>query len=178
VLAWTLGRPVERAPFDRLVVLEPAPDPLRRLAALLRGAEAPDPAALARRLRLSNADASRLARLVEVAARRLEAADDATLAPMLYRRGRDGALAAGLFALARDGADGDAATRLAARIEAAEVPVFPLKGGDVVRAGMPPGPGVGRVLRRAEHEWLEAGCAADRATLLARLPGLVAAAGG
>jgi len=52
--------------------------------------------------------------------------------------------------------------------------VFPLKGGDVVAAGVAPGPEVGRVLRRAEEVWLVEGCAADRATLLARLPALVA----
>jgi len=174
VLSWTLARPVDRALFDRLVAIEPAPDALRRLAALLRGAATPDAGALAARLRLSNAEAERLARLVAVAATRLDEADAATLARALYRDGREGALAAGLFALARDGGDGAAAARLAARIDAAAVPVFPLKGGDVVAAGVTPGPDVGRVLRRAEQAWLAEGCAADRATLLARLPGFVA----
>ena len=178
VLAWTLAGAVDRTLFDRLVTLEPAADPLRRLAALLRGAEQPDAGALAGRLRLSNAEAQRLARLVALAPARLDRADDAALARVLYREGRDGALVAGLFALARDGADGGAAARLRARLDAAETPVFPLKGGDVVAAGVTPGPEVGHVLRRAEAEWLAAGCTADRATLLARLPALVAEGGG
>ncbi len=174
VLTWTLGRTVDRALFDRLVAIEPAPDPLRRLAALLRGADAADAAALAVRLRLSNAEADRLARLVAVEASRLDQVDAATLARALYRDGRDAALAAGLFALARDRVDGAVASRLAARVEAADVPVFPLKGGDVVAAGVAPGPDVGRVLRRAETAWLAGGCAVDRETLLARLPAFVA----
>ncbi|MFP4360532.1 MAG: CCA tRNA nucleotidyltransferase, partial [Alphaproteobacteria bacterium] len=98
VLRWTLAEAVDRNLFDRLVAVEPAPDALRRLAALLRGAAAPDAEAAAVRLRLSNAEAQRLARLVAVAATRLDAADAATLARALYRDGRDGALAAGLFA--------------------------------------------------------------------------------
>ncbi|MFP4359703.1 MAG: hypothetical protein ACLFTG_03350, partial [Alphaproteobacteria bacterium] len=76
--------------------------------------------------------------------------------------------------LARDRVDGAAAARLAARVDAAGVPAFPLKGGDVVAAGVSPGPDVGRVLRRAEQAWLAEGCTADRATLLARLPEIVA----
>jgi len=115
-----------------------------------------------------------LGQLVAVPAERLDRADDAALARALYRHGRDGALAAGLFALARDGVDGGAAAALAARLAATAPPVFPLKGGDVVAAGVAPGPEVGRVLRRAEEVWLVEGCAADRATLLARLPALVA----
>jgi tRNA nucleotidyltransferase/poly(A) polymerase len=174
VLAWTLGDAVDRGLFERLVAIEPAPDPWRRLAALVRGARRPVAEALAARLRLSNAEARRLGQLVAVPAERLDRADAAGLARALYRHGRDGALAAGLFALARDGADGDAAATLAARLAATAPPVFPLKGGDVVAAGVAPGPDVGRVLRRAEEVWLADGCAADRAALLARLPALVA----
>ena len=44
-----------------------------------------------------------------------------------------------------------------------------------VAAGVAPGAAVGRVLKRAEAEWLGSGCAADRAALKARLPALVAA---
>jgi tRNA nucleotidyltransferase/poly(A) polymerase len=178
VLAWILGGSAQRTLFDRLVAIEPAADPVRRLAALLRDAGGPDAAALAARLRLSNAEAARLTRLVAVTLVRLDEADGATLARALYRDGRDGALAAGLFALARAGTDGGRAARLAARLKSAEVPVFPLKGGDVVAAGVTPGPEVRCVLRRAETLWLAGGCAADRETLLAHLPALVAEAAG
>jgi tRNA nucleotidyltransferase/poly(A) polymerase len=178
VLERVLGEVVDRTSFARLVAIEPAPDPLRRLAALVRGARRPAADALAARLRLSNAEARRLATLVAVPAARLDRADAAELARALYRHGRDGALAAGLFGLARDGADGGAAAALAARVAATAPPVFPLKGGDVVAAGVAPGPAVGRVLRRVEEIWLAEGCAADRAALLARLPALVAENGG
>jgi poly(A) polymerase/tRNA nucleotidyltransferase (CCA-adding enzyme) len=175
VLAWTLGGAPDRTLFDRLVAVEPAAEPWRRLAALVRGADGAGARALAARLRLSKVDAARLERLVGVAAERLDRADAAALARTLYREGREGALAAGLFALARDGTDGDAAARLEARIAAAPVPTFPLKGADVVAAGVAPGAAVGRVLKRAEAEWLASGCAADGAALRARLPALVAA---
>lgn len=175
VLAWTLGGEVTRTLFERLVPIEPAPDPWRRLAALVRGAERPEATAeaLTARLRLSNAEADRLVRLVRLVARRVDRADDATLARALYLDGADGVLASGLFALARDGEDGDAAREVVARVERREVPRFPLKGRDVVAAGVEPGPAVGRVLRRAEAAWLAAGCRADRAELLARLPAWV-----
>ncbi len=177
VLTWLLGAGGERGLFDRLVALEPAPDPLRRLAALVRGAPETDAASMARRLRCSNAEAARLERLTAVAAERLDCAEPARVRRALYRHGRDGALAAGLFALAAASVDGEAARDLAARLAKTPVPEFPLAGRDVVAAGVAPGPAVGRVLARAEAVWLAEGCEADAAALRARLPEWIAAAG-
>jgi poly(A) polymerase len=41
------------------------------------------------------------------------------------------------------------------------VPVFPLRGADLVAAGVPPGPEVGAYLSRARALWREEGCPTD-----------------
>ena len=59
----------------------------------------------------------------------------------------------------------DAALR--ARIAAMEVPVFPILGRDLQALGMPPGPAMGEALRHLRATWLDSGCTAQAATLLA-----------
>jgi poly(A) polymerase len=41
------------------------------------------------------------------------------------------------------------------------VPVFPLRGADLVEAGIPKGPKVGELLARARQAWLAEGCLTD-----------------
>ncbi len=53
------------------------------------------------------------------------------------------------------------------RIAALPVPVFPLHGRDLV--GIPPGPGMGQALKALRAVWMQGGCVADRAALLAKL---------
>ena len=56
-------------------------------------------------------------------------------------------------------------------------PEFPLRGRDVTKLGIPPGPDVGRLLAAVE-EWWEAGdYRADRRACLARLKALAHPAG-
>ncbi len=43
------------------------------------------------------------------------------------------------------------------------VPVFPLRGADLVEAGVPKGPQVGEILARARQAWLAEGCLTDAA---------------
>jgi poly(A) polymerase len=116
-----------------------APDPLRRLAALVP----PDPQLaeqVAARFRLSGVQKKRLAQ----AARRDDAPGDARA--LAYRLGRDQALDRLLMA----GAD-------ASPLEGWDVPTFPLKGGDVVARGVKAGPAVARTLRRIEDQWVGEG---------------------
>ena len=113
-----------------------APDSLRRLAALLP----PDPQLaeqVAARFRLSGAQKKRL---VQAAAREGAAEDARALA---YRLGRDQALDRLLLA----GAD-------AATLEGWVVPLFPLKGGDIVASGVKAGPEIARLLRQVEDQWI------------------------
>ncbi|MFW5833631.1 MAG: CCA tRNA nucleotidyltransferase [Pseudomonadota bacterium] len=165
LLSWLFGVPVDRAPLDRLVAVEPRPDPLRRLAALLRGTAAPAATLeqLVRRLKPSRADAERLARLVDVPAVDLADVDDGELRRWLYRRGIDATLAATLFAAPAP------VPGFAERLEALGVPRFPLQGRDVVVRGVPRGPEVGRRLAEVEAWWLEGGCVAGRDACLGEL---------
>lgn len=116
-----------------------APDPLRRLAALLP-AQVPLAEQIASRFRLSGAQKKRLAL---AAAREAEPGDARALA---YRLGHDGALDRLLIA----GAD-------ASPITGWQIPEFPLKGGQIVARGVSAGPEVARMLRRVEDRWIAEG---------------------
>jgi poly(A) polymerase len=113
-----------------------APDPIRRLAAMLP----PDQAvaeAVASRLRLSVAKKKRLATAAD---RRGEPGDARALA---YRLGRHEALDRLLLAGAETSA-----------LEDWEIPRFPLKGGEIVARGVAAGPEVARILRAVEDRWV------------------------
>ena len=116
-----------------------APDPLRRLAALLPA----DPRVaeqVAARLRLSAAQKKRLATAAE---RGPEPGDARALA---YRLGREEALDRLLLA----GAD-------TAPLAGWPIPSFPLKGGEIVARGIASGPEVARILHVVEDRWVAEG---------------------
>lgn len=150
--------------LDRLagiVRVEPAPaDPLLRLAALVE-VDSAGAAALAERLRLSNAQRDRLAGLAPPWPFD-SGADDRAQRRALYRLGaaryRD-------LALLAAAAGRLASPRLAELLELAAAwrpPVFPLAGRDVTALGIPPGPWVGRLLNEVRRWWEEGDFAADR----------------
>lgn len=115
-----------------------APDPLRRLAALLP-ADVAIAEGVAARFRLSGAQKKRLAS----AARREAEPVPRSLA---YRLGLEQALDRLLLV----GAD-------TAPLKAWAVPTFPLKGGDIVARGVVAGPQVARILRVVEDQWVAEG---------------------
>lgn len=115
------------------------PDALRRLAALLP-ADVPQAEAVASRYRLSGAQKKRLA----LAAKRDATAPDARA--LAYRLGREAAL----DRLLLTGAD-------IAPLAGWELPVFPLKGGQIVAAGVKAGPEVARILQTVEAQWISEG---------------------
>ncbi|MFN6954186.1 MAG: CCA tRNA nucleotidyltransferase [Acetobacteraceae bacterium] len=151
------------ARLDRLA--EAPPDPLLRTAALLApGADVPR---LAERLRLSGEERDSLAWLAVPRDDLLPAPDDADLRRILARR--EGVPQADLLreawlAEARDGAP---RAGLRARLAATPRPAFPLRGADLIAAGLPPGPDLGRRLALARAAWIEAGCDTPREALLA-----------
>lgn len=118
-----------------------APDPLRRLAALLP-ADPPLVDQVGARLRLSTAQRKRLA----TAAARCAGEDVPHPRALAYRLGlteaRDRLLLAGAPITALDGW---------------EIPRLPLKGGDIVARGVGAGPEVARVLRAVEERWIAEG---------------------
>src|SRR5690606_9375807 len=139
-----------------------------------------DPArvsALADRLRLSNADRSRLEAWAMAT---LPAANlgEAGFARLAYREGaeplRDRLRLALASARAR-AQDDDAAlveaggySRLLRLCEGWSPPRFPVSGDDLAGLGVPAGKGMGDLLRQLEAEWVDGGFAADRAALLSR----------
>jgi poly(A) polymerase len=156
----------------RMIAVEPEPDPLRRLAALVE-VDAEGMAALAQRLRFSNARRDRLLGLappwlVEPHAGR--AAQRRALYHLGAARYRDTAV---LLAAAGSLAP-DRLAELLALARGWTAPVFPLTGHDVTALGVAPGPRVGALLAAVERWWEVADFAPDRALCLARLAELQA----
>lgn len=126
-----------------------APDPLRRLAALLP-ADTDLAGQIAARFRLSGAQKKRLT----LAAARADVPVDARA--LAYRLGREEALDRLLLA----GAD-------TTGLKGWDIPTFPLKGGDIVARGITAGPAVAKTLRAIEDRWVAEGFpGAERATEL------------
>lgn len=155
VLAAVLPEGADAARLGTLVAAGLPPDPLLRLAALVPAAGA----ALALRLRLSNAEAEALecwqpgtvpAPTDDAAALRRALAD--APAPVLAARS---------WLRGGTGPDWDA---LRARLAAMPRPVFPLEGRDALALGARPGPAVGAALRAVRAWWMAGGCVADAAS--------------
>lgn len=167
------------AALRRMIAAGAPADPLLRLAALLPEDGRQEAASIRARLRLSTTEGAALANLSAEGERLAWLAgftDLPLLDPALDGRGlrlflarRTGAsreeIAAEVWlAEARDGRDRGA---LRARIAAAEVPVFPLLGRDLLAEGVSPGPAVGRLLAGLRDSWLAGGCMATREEMLA-----------
>jgi poly(A) polymerase len=154
--------------LDRLEKFLPlSSNPLLRLAALIE-VDKSGAAALAERLRLSNAARNRLAGLAEPWPLDPEG-DPAAQRLALYRLGRERFRDLAML-LAADGRIAPA--RLEALQHQAECwspPVFPLGGDDVTALGIAPGPRVGRLLGAVRRWWEDGDFAADRVACLARL---------
>lgn len=158
------------------------PDPLLRLEAIVP-ADPARMAALASRLKLSKAEAARLAAWA-MTGPVAPSTGEAALAKIAYRGDRqavDDRLRLGLAAArARAGEDSGALAeaggylRLLRFLEGWEKPVFPVKGSDLAALGMASGPRMGETLSKLETEWVESGFRAGRDALLARAEELAA----
>ena len=156
-----------RRAFHRLTQLEHGleqqSDAVMRLGVLaVRIAE--DAERLARCLRLSNADRSRLEHLARDH-RLVGQCDDRRLA---YELGEERFSDAVTVAWAVAGAASDDAGWLERRQlpESWQIPVFPLSGKDALALGVPKGPAVGETLKAVEEAWIASGFSADPEELL------------
>lgn len=129
------------------------PDALRRLSALLP-ADAGTLDSIGHRLRLSTAERKRLA----ATAGRTQALP-ADLRTLAYWKGT--ATATDLWLL------GDSPPDQLARLAGWTRPKLPVSGGDLIAAGMAPGPAVAARLRAIEARWVESGFALAGDALLA-----------
>lgn len=187
-------RPLELLETRGLALEALAPDPLRRLAALL-GAGDPDhlpgatpgpaltAAALAERLRLSKAETRRLAGLLEAPPAHWPTPDDGL--PALRRRlDAEGVAPVTDRLLLRWAVERthclrprpDRTDAWRGLVEAAldwRPPRFPVTGRDLTHRGIT-GPAVGHLLSRLRADWAAEGAVADRAALLERLDALIA----
>ena len=136
--------PPQIAALQRLIAAERdagiMPDPLRRLAALIPAAE-PIADSVAARLRLSGKQRKRLASIAE---RKPDDADNPRI--LAYREGMASAVDRLLIA-----------GHPIATLQDWVIPQLPIKGRDVVAAGVTAGPLVARTLRTVENRWLAEG---------------------
>ena len=160
LLGAVLGGVPLLASFENTAKLEGAtgaePDAVRRLGAL--GVVVKEDAErLVQRLRLSNAEAERLAAL-DFWWRVSPASGTQAAHALLYQLGPQSFLDRVLLAWSRSdaGAADKAWQDLASLPQHWRPPVFPLKAADFMSRGIAPGPALGRALRAAEQAWIAA----------------------
>jgi poly(A) polymerase len=117
------------------------PDPIRALACL--GLDAKEFAA---RWRLSNAEATRLARLAAPPVRLGGEADPQAFRRAFYALGAD--------AIDRALLDAAGGIELYEKAKNWRRPLFPVTGDDLRARGIPPGPELGRLLKKLESSWI------------------------
>ncbi len=167
VAAQYLPHATDVSALEKLVALEIAhhshgPDTaLRRLAAL-GGAGATDS------LRLSNAEAARLATMTAAAP---ALASEKDIRRAVYRLGNDMTRSLMLLHAARHGTESNF-SHLFEIASSFRSPRFPLQGQDVLARGHAPGPDVGRLLHAVEEWWIAQDFAPTRVECLDKLGGL------
>jgi poly(A) polymerase len=167
LLVLLLGGVAELGRFARAIALEGArPDPVRRLAALAVLTRE-DADRLRERLRLSNEEHARVeayGTTIAILKTRTLPIDATAMRTLVAEHGLE-ALADAVRALAGEPRPDLRADALAAlrRFEdgAEPVPVFPLRGRDLIARGVQKGPRVGELLEGARQAWLAQGCPVD-----------------
>jgi poly(A) polymerase len=141
------------------------PDATRRLAALAV-AVTEDARRVAKRLRLTNAEAKALDSMGH-RWWRLAGMDEARARRLIYRLGAEPYRDRLMLAWARAGGEADAARwrELAVLPQRWSAPKFPLRAADFIARGIAEGPVLGHVLTLAEDAWLAADFPLDRAAL-------------
>jgi len=164
------------ARLERLVDIDAgnffAPDALLRLAAMGTDAEA-----TADRLRLSNAQRERLAGLSSANEKIVSYLSIKEVRKSLYRLGAARFRDRVFLAWAADPKESNAIQwrALLAMADAWQRPHFPLAGENVLAAGVPQGPLVGRILGEVEEWWIESDFTDDEFSLAERLKAVVQA---
>jgi tRNA nucleotidyltransferase/poly(A) polymerase len=170
LLLLVLGGVPYLADFENAAKVEAAigatPDAVRRLGALAV-VIAEDAERLWQRLRLTNNEHERLASMAEGWRRITPAFGEKAAKALLYRLNAQHFTDHALLGWARSQANAhDAKWReLAMLPQRWTAPEFPLKGTDLMKRGVPQGPGLGAALAAAEMAWIEAGFPDDQTTI-------------
>jgi poly(A) polymerase len=153
--------------LERLLELEPRPDPLRRLVAMIE-VDAAGAERLADRLKLSNTERDRLIGLARPWP--LHPAGDARVQRhAMYALGGERYRDLALLLTAEGKIDKARLDQLLDLAASWAPPRFPLAGRDVTAVGIQPGPEVGRLLAEVRRWWEESDFAPDRAACLKKL---------
>lgn len=174
LLTLLLGGVVRVSHAGRMIAVEAANgvagDSLRRLAALAVMVEE-DAKRLTDRLRLSNAESARLQSMAALQPVLMAGMAALAAKTALYRVGKTTFLDRVLLAWARSGASMDeAAWRVHLTLPRHwNAPAFPLKGEDLLNAGIETGPPIGKALRALEQAWIASDFALSRDALLQSL---------
>ncbi|MGZ5939247.1 MAG: CCA tRNA nucleotidyltransferase [Rhizomicrobium sp.] len=172
--ALSIGRLEKLAAIDAEAFFKP--DPILRLAALLPS----DPAVaetVARKLRLSNIDAQRLEDIAGAKEKIVSYLSVKEVRKLLYRIGIGPFKDRVFLKWAEDAKESNAVQwrMLLAVADAWERPNFPLTGREVMLAGVPEGPLIGRILAEVEEWWVDADFIEDQFSLAERLKAVVQA---
>jgi poly(A) polymerase len=151
------------------------PDPILRLAALLSDAAMAN--AVADRLKLSNADRTRLEEVLGSKDKIVSYLSIKEVRKLLYRLGPKAFKDRATLRWAEDPKESNAVQwrALLAVADAWDRPEFPLTGREVMNAGVPEGPLVGRILAEVEDWWIDSDFTEDEFSLAERLKAVVQA---
>ncbi|HEY5338846.1 MAG TPA: CCA tRNA nucleotidyltransferase [Rhizomicrobium sp.] len=175
ILSEILPGDLDMGRLERLAAIDAnnffAPDAVLRLAAL-----SPD-AAIAERWKLSNADRDRLADLAGGKEKIVSYLSIKEVRKLLYRLGAARFKDRVFLRWAEDPKESNFIQwrALLAMADAWERPKFPLDGGNVMAAGIPQGPLIGRILSEVEDWWIDADFIEDEFSLAERLKAVVQA---
>lgn len=153
-----------------------SPDPVLRLGAFANLDET-GVVALGDRLRFSNETKSRLNAMAAEGPKVFSYMSALELRRALYRLGKEAFVDKARLGWAADPKTTNAVQwrALIAMAESWERPELPLTGEDVMKAGVPKGPEIGRVMREVESWWVDADFTDDRFSIIERLKAIVQA---
>jgi poly(A) polymerase len=175
ILREILPGELDIAGLERLTAIDDnnffAPDPVLRLAAL-----SPD-AALADRWKLSNVDRDRLDDLAGGKEKIVSYLSIKEVRKLLYLLGAQRFKDRVMLRWAEDAKESNFIQwrALLAMADAWERPKFPLDGGNVMAAGVPQGPLIGKILSEVEEWWIDSDFIEDEFSLAERLKAVVQA---
>ena len=180
ILIEVLPGALDLARLERLVSIDAnaffTPDPLLRLAALLP-ADRVAVEGIAKKLKLSNAQALRLDDVAGAREKIVSYLSVKEMRKLLYRIGPARFKDRVFLKWAEDKKESNAVQwrMLLAVADAWERPKFPLSGREVMLAGVPEGPLIGKILEEVEDWWIDADFIEDEFSLAERLKAVVQA---